>query len=99
MGGLHKKIKKVGRNVTLWGAVDKETFDEFHPMGTQAEGAYDLKKEQEKALKDLEANPSKDVIPMADEEELERARRRRGARMRGAGRASTALAQEEGFGG
>lgn len=95
MGKLHKKW----RGASLLGNVlDKKTYQDIHPIGTQAEAAYDLKKDQEKALKELEAEPAKDVIPMPDEEELARARRRRNARMRG-GRASTSLAQDEGFGG
>ncbi len=91
MGKLHKTLKKLD---PLY-HIDKDLFDETHPLGTQAESAYDAKKASEKALKEAEEAP---VIPLADEEELGRARRRRAARRSG-GRASTVLSDENRLGG
>jgi hypothetical protein len=96
MGKLHKKIKKYSPMAQIEQKVlGKDTYDQLHPLGTQAESAYDAKVESEQALKDVEAEP---VIPMADEEEIERARRRRSAR-RGGGRASTVLSDDNRLGG
>lgn len=84
MGKLHKEAKKLNLSYHV---LDKDTFEATHPLGTQAEAAYDAKKASEKALKEAEEAP---VIPMPDEEEIARVRRRRSAR-RGGGRESTVL--------
>jgi hypothetical protein len=99
MGRLAKNIyqylpeAKLGRKV-----VGDKFYDSVHPLGSSMVHAYDAKIDAEHALKDAQANPEKDVIPMPDEDELAIARRRRNARMRG-GRDSTVLAQDDGFGG
>jgi predicted Zn-dependent peptidase len=92
------KLASVKRKINPLAMIDRDLYDQLQPLGAQTETANAIKKEQEKALKELEANPGKDVIPMVDEEELARVRRRRIARRSG-GRASTMLAPEERFGG
>ena len=79
--------------------VGKDTMNDIvettHPLGEQAEAAYDANKAAEKALKEAEAEP---VIPMPDEEEIARVKRRRTAR-RGGGRSSTVLSDSDSLGG
>jgi hypothetical protein len=96
MGSLHKKLKKFSPGARLEREVmGDKTFDQLHPLGTQAESAYDAAKASEQALKEVENQP---VIPLADEDELERVRRRRNAR-RGGGRSSTVLTDDDKLGG
>jgi hypothetical protein len=95
MGAIHKKAKKLN---PLSHILDKDTFDALHPMGTQAEAQYDAQKAAEKQLKEMEANPEKDVIPLPDEEDIERLRRRK-ARRGSSTRANTVFSTDEGFGG
>jgi hypothetical protein len=95
MARIHKTLKKIH---PLYYA-DKDTFDSLHPYGTQAEAAYDSAKQSEKDLKEMEANPSKDVIPLPNEEDIQRAERRKAARRAKAARDSTIYASGEGFGG
>lgn len=101
MGNLHKQVKKyqkysLGAKVAK-GAIGEESYNSLHVLGEQAEASYDAKKDAEKALKDAEENPEP-VVPLPDEEALERVRRRRNAR-RGSGRASTVLSDDARYGG
>lgn len=105
MGEIYKfKKKYLDKLSPHYLAVKKfggEKFvDATHPLGAQAESAYDQAQQSEADLKQAEedAATGKGVIPMPDEEEIARTKRRRNARMRGS-RDSTALAQDEGFGG
>lgn len=99
MGSLHKKIKKYSPMANIERSVlGKETFDQLHPLGTQAEVAYDTAKASKKALKDAQDPTKNPVIPLPDEEALERERRRRAAKRTG-GRASTVLTDEDRMGG
>jgi hypothetical protein len=78
------------------GGIDKlqqDTFDDTHPLGTEVENQYDARKEAEAAAT---AEANKPVIPLPDEEELARVRRRRSRR--GTGRSSTVLTDQERFG-
>lgn len=96
MGGLYKKVKKYSLAANTERTIlGKKTQEALHPMGESVEAAYDANQTSEKALKDAENKP---VIPIADEEEIERVKRRRNAR--GGGRASTVLSADgQGFGG
>lgn len=96
MGKLHEKLSKlsIGKRVER-SLIDKETFDELHPLSAQVDNSYDAAQASKKALKDAADQP---VIPLPDEEELDRARRRRTAR-RGGGRASTVLSDDTRLGG
>lgn len=98
MGRLHKNVRKYSLGQKAGDAIiGKKNMDSIHVLGNQVETAYDAKKASEKALKEAEENPEA-VIPLPDEEELERVRRRRNAR-RGGGRASTVLTDESRYGG
>lgn len=98
MGKLHKTVKKYSLGSRAAQAIiGKDTYESLHPLGEQAEAAYDAKKASAKALKEAETNPPP-VIPLPDEEEIARARRRRNAR-RGGGRASTILSDSDRLGG
>ena len=92
MGGLHKKISKIHPVAML----DKDLFDELHPMGTAAELQYDQRKAMEEAAKEVEAE---ETIPVPDEDAVKRDTRKRVALRRKAARASTVLSTSEGFGG
>lgn len=94
MPKLHKKLKKLSPHYQL----DRESYDAVHPMGTQAESAYDAKVASEKALKEAEDPEKNAVIPLADEDELDRVRRRRAARRSG-GRSSTIMTDDDRLGG
>lgn len=95
MGSLHKKAKKGLAGSIVRGIVGEKTFDDFHPLGTQYEQQYDATKAAEQAAKDV-ANQK--AIPLADEDALERERRRRNSGRRG-GRASTVLTDDDRLGG
>lgn len=98
MGRLHKNVRKYSLGQKAGDAIlGKDTMDDIHVMGSQVENAYDTKKAAEKALKDAEENPEP-VVPLPDEDEIERVRRRRNAR-RGGGRASTVLTDDSRLGG
>jgi len=84
MGKLHKMAKKFDLSNYV---LDKETFDEVHPLGTQAEAAYDAKVAAKKALDTAQNEP---VIPLPDEDAIAREAKRRAARRVG-GSASTTL--------
>lgn len=93
MGRLHKNVRKYSLGQRAGDAIlGKETMDSIHVLGNQAETAYDAAKASEKALKEAQENPEP-VIPLPDEEELARVRRRRNARRAG-GRASTVLSDD-----
>ena len=92
MGKLHKTLKRAD---PLYYA-DKDIYEETHPLGTQAESAYDATQAAEKALKTAEDTP---VVPLPDEEELARVRRRDNARRRSSGRSSTILSDSDALGG
>lgn len=98
MGRLHKNVRKYSLGQRAGDAIiGKDNMDSIHVMGSQVENAYDAKKAAEKALKDAEDNPEP-VVPLPDEEELDRVKRRRNARNSG-GRASTVLSDESRLGG
>lgn len=88
MGKIYKTVRKhkwlspAGLAAEAGG--DK-LFDTMHPLGTQAEAQYDATKAAEKALADAQdpENPANKVIPIADEEELAKQRRRARASRRG----------------
>lgn len=91
MGKLHKNIKKYSLSQKLERKVlGKKTYDSAHFLGTSAEAAYDARKDAERAAADAANQP---IMPIADEEELQRSRKKRLAR-RNRGRASTILASE-----
>ena len=104
MGALYKTKKKYLDKLSPMGTttraiLGKDKYEELnstvHPLGEQAEAAYDAKKAAEKALTEAEDAP---VIPMPDEEEIARVKRRRTAR-RGGGRSSTVLSDSDSLGG
>ncbi len=92
MGRLHKTTKKysLGRRI-----IGEKTFDQIHPIGSSMEKQYDATKAAEQAAT---AAANQKAIPLPDEEELERTRRRKNAR-RGGGRASTVLTEDDRLGG
>lgn len=91
MGKLHKNVKKYsfGSKLTRKVIGDKN-YDSAHFLGTSAEAARDARKAAEHAATDAANQP---IMPIADEEELERSRKKRLSR-RNRGRASTILASE-----
>jgi hypothetical protein len=106
MGKLYKLKKNYLDKLSPMGSTTRailgdkkmdEITETTHPLGVQAETAYDAKRASEKALKDAEENPEP-VVPLPDEEELDRVRRRRNARRSG-GRASTVLSDDSRLGG
>jgi hypothetical protein len=98
MGKLHKMVRKYSLGQRAGDAIiGKDNMDSIHVLGSQAEASYDARKASEKALKDAEENPEP-VVPLPDEEELDRVRRRRNARRSG-GRASTVLSDDSRLGG
>jgi hypothetical protein len=86
MASLHRKAKKISIGRRIFG--DK-TFDDFHPYGTQMVAQDDAIKASERAAAEAANQP---VIPLPDEEELARIRRRKN---RGGGRAATVLTSDE----
>lgn len=98
MGRLHKNVRKYSLGQKAGDAIlGKQTMDDIHVLGSQVEGAYDARKASEKALKEAEENPEP-VVPLPDEEAIDRVKRRRNAR-RGGGRASTVLTDDSRLGG
>jgi hypothetical protein len=95
MGQLMKTLKKtpvgkLDRSLMKRVSGSDKTWDQLHPLEKGVEDQYDARKATEKAAAEVENAP---VIPLPDEEELERVNRRRGAK-RGGGRASTVLTDE-----
>lgn len=95
MAKLHKFVKRSPGDYVLRKIIGEKTYDDIHPLGTQAVAANDAKKASEKAL---QAEEDKPVIPLPDEEELARTRRLREARRTG-GRSSTVLSDPDQLGG
>ncbi len=95
MAKLHRQVKKysVGERVQQ-AALGDETYNQLHPIGTSMVQQEDAAKAAEAAAA---TEASKPAIPLPDEEELARIRRRRAARRTG-GRDSTILAGDETFG-
>lgn len=82
MAKLYKKTKQGVAGTVLRKVAGEKTFDDFHFLGHKAELARDAEN-----AADAEAN--KPAIPLPDEDELARIRRRRARRS--TGRASTQL--------
>jgi hypothetical protein len=95
MGKLYRSHSKytISGNA-LKAAVGKKTYDEIHPIGAGVEQQENAAKAAEQAAEDAASKPT---IPLPDEEELARIRRRRAARRTG-GRDSTILAGDDTFG-
>ena len=94
MGRLHKTVKKYSPGARLERAIGGDkAFDQVHFLGTGVEKQYDATKAAERQAAEI-ANQK--AIPLPDEEELARIRRRKG---RGGGRASTVLTDDERLGG
>lgn len=90
MGKLVKKAKKYEPGAVVQKAlIGEENFDTLHPIASGMEQQYDAAKAAEAAAFEAENKPA---IPLPDEEELARIRRRRARR--GGGRESTQLASE-----
>lgn len=93
MAKLHKKAKKGLAGSVVRGIVGDKTFDQAHFLGTSMEKQYDATKAAERQAAEIANAPA---IPLPDEEELARVRRRRN---RTGGRASTVLTDDERLGG
>lgn len=102
MAKLHQNITKAMKKTSPSYAVSKavlgedktqEIYDKVHPIGTQLVEARDQAKAAEAAAAAEENEPT---IPLPDEEELARVRRRRARRS--TGRESTMLTNQERFG-
>lgn len=81
LGRVHKFASNSLSQRALRSVFGKKTYDSLHPLGTQGVAALDLEK--------AAAQPAT-VIPLPDEDQLARIRRRR-ASQRGGGRDSTQL--------
>lgn len=91
MGKLHSNIKKYSLSQKLTRKIlGDKNYDKAHFLGTSAVAARDARKAAERAATDAANQP---IMPIADEEELERSRKKRLSR-RNRGRASTILASE-----
>ncbi len=77
MGKLYKMGKKGLGNQVIRKVIGEKNFDTLHPIGRSFEKSYDATKAAEGAAKAAANEPA---IPMADEEELARIRRRRASR-------------------
>lgn len=100
MSGLHKKAKKIlgkfGVSPGGWATqkiLGDKTYDSMHPIGNAMQQQHDAQKAAERQLSEAQNAPA---IPLPDEEELARIRRRRA---RGGSRASTNLTDDDRFGG
>lgn len=87
-----KKFEKTQQADPLTSAYHKN-FEDIHFIGSEVESAYDARVEAEAAA---EAEANKPVMPIPDEQELARIRRRRARR--DTGRASTILTDSDRFG-
>jgi hypothetical protein len=94
MAELHKTLQKTAGGRLVKGVFGQKTFDELHPIGTSLVQQDNAAKAAEQAATDAAAQPA---IPLPDEEELARIRRRRAARRTG-GRDSTILAGDDTLG-
>ncbi len=86
MGKLYKMGKKGLGNQVIRKVIGEKNFDTLHPIGRSFEKSYDATKAAEGAAKAAANEPA---IPMADEEELARIRRRRAVGRRGSREATT----------
>ena len=93
MGRLHKTVKKGLAGRAIRGIVGEKTFDQAHFLGSSLEKQYDATKAAERQAAAIANEPA---IPLPDEEELARQRRRT---RRSGGRASTVLTDDERLGG
>lgn len=94
MGKLHSNVKKGLAGRAIRGIVGDKTFDQAHFLGTAAVKQRDATKAAERATREAENQP---VMPLADEEELVRAKKK-GLGRRNRGRASTILTDSETLG-
>jgi len=94
MANLHRLVKKTTGERALRAVVGENTYDQLHPLGTSMVQQDDAAKAAEQAASDAASKPA---IPLPDEEELARIRRRRAARRTG-GRDSTILTGDDSFG-
>lgn len=90
MGKLHSNVKKGLAGRAIRGIVGDKVFDQAHFLGTAAVKQRDATKAAERAQKAAADEP---IMPLADEEELARAKRK-GLARRNRGRASTILSSE-----
>ena len=77
MGKLYKMGKKGLGNQVIRKVIGEKTFDTLHPIGRTFEKSYDATKAAESAAS---AAANETAIPLPDEEELARIRRRRARR-------------------
>jgi hypothetical protein len=92
MAKLHSNIKKYSAGERAKQAiVGEKNYDSVHFLGTSAVKQRDATKAAEQAAQDAQAEADKPAIPLPDEEELARLRRRRG---KGGGRAATVLTDD-----
>jgi hypothetical protein len=90
MGKLRKVWKKTDPSqLLIRKTLGDKTYDDLSPMGASMEQQYDAAKAAEAAAEEEE---NKEAIPLPDEEELARIRRRK--TRRGTGRDSTVLSQD-----
>jgi hypothetical protein len=87
MAKLYKFSKQEPTHAAFRKAVGDETFNQLHPIGSSLEQQADAADAASKAAADAASKPT---IPLPDEDELARIRRRRAARRTG-GRDSTVL--------
>jgi hypothetical protein len=91
MAQLHRNIKKYSPGARLTRKIiGDKNWDTAHFLGTSAVAASDARKSAERAATDAANQP---VMPIADEEELARSRRKMLSR-KNRGRASTILASD-----
>jgi hypothetical protein len=93
MGNIRKIWKKTDPSqLLIRKAVGDKNYDQLSPYGASMEMQYDAAKAAQKQAEEIE---QKDAIPLPDEEELARIRRRRA---RSGGRDSTTLSGRETLG-
>lgn len=91
MGKLHSNIKKYSlAERAARSVVGEKTYDQLHPLGTSLVKQRNATKAAERAATDAANEP---VMPIADDEELQRSKRKALSR-RNRGRASTILASD-----
>lgn len=93
MAKLHRFVSRSPGDWALKKVVGKKTYDDIHPIGTSMVQQANAADAAEKAAADAANQPT---IPLPDEEELARIRRRR--TRRGTGRESTILSDSDTFG-
>ena len=91
MGKLHSNVKKYSLAERSKRAIfGEKNYDQIHPLGTSMVKQRDATKQAERAATAAANEP---VMPIADEEELARSRKKVLSR-RNRGRASTILAND-----